>query len=102
MARDAGDKPVDKRLKQPAIERRFGGIGLGQIILTLMEHYPLEEAAGLIGCNPNTLKRWISERGWKFRRAHAMVSSSTGNRVRPKAAAIATVLGKVGYDGKDC
>ena len=101
MARDAGDKQVDKRLKQPAIERRFGGIELGQIILTLMEHYPLEEAAALIGCNANTLKRWIAERGWKFRRAHAIVSSSSGNRVRPKAPACATVLGKVGYDGRN-
>ncbi len=87
-------KDDDKRLaKQMALQERFGGLPIPEILLALIDALDtLEQVAVIAGVTTNTLRTWLSRHGLELQVGSlSVVKQSTQELQKPSPATVVAV-----------
>lgn len=75
-------------------EARFGA-PMRDILVVLLSRMNREDAAAVLGCNPNTLDRWLAANALSFGRAYVVRSIGSGAVApAPVPAVVAAIVAK--------
>ena len=77
------------------VEARFG-CPMRDVLVTLLSRMSREDAAAHLGCNPNTLDRWLAANALSYGRAYVVRSLASGVPVSPPSSTLtAAILAKL-------